>query len=72
MPENKSPTAPNLWMQSATSAKQATPATIVMVAHHWHPPRTAPIAHDSTQLAEQTAPHGTPIAPNATRMDTGD
>ena len=29
-------------------------------------------AHNSTQLAEQTALHVTPIAPNVTRQDTGD
>ena len=44
---------------------------MVMVKHHLHPPRTAPIAHGSTQLAEQTALYGTPIAPNVTRLDTG-
>ena len=49
-----------------------TPITMVMVTHHLHPPRTAPIAHDCTQLAEQTAPYGMPIAPNVTRLDTGD
>ena len=43
-----------------------------MVTHHQHPPRTAPIAHDRTQLAEQTVPHGILIAPNVTRLDTGD
>ena len=43
-----------------------------MVTHHLHPPGTAPIAHNSTQLAEQTAPHGIPTAPNATRLGTGD
>ena len=73
MPKNKSATAPNLWMQSAmTSLNQPTPVTMVMVTHHLHPPRTAPIAHDSTQPAEQNAPHGIPIAPNAKRLDTGD
>ena len=60
-------------MQSAmTSVEQPTPVTMVMVTHHLHPPRTAPIAHNSIQLAEQTAPHGIPIAPNATRFDTRD
>ena len=73
MPKNKSPTAPNLWMQSAmTSIEQPTPVKMVMVAHHLHPTRTAPIAHDSTQPAEQTAPHGILVAPNGTRLDTGD
>ena len=73
MPKNKSPTAPNLWMQSAaTSTEQPVPAMIVMVTHHLHPPRTAQVAHDSTQLAEQTTPHGIPIAPHVTRMDTWD
>ena len=73
MPENRSPTAPNLWMQSAmTSVEQPTPVTMVIVRHHLHPPRTAPTVHDSTQLAEQTAPHMIPIAPNVTRWDTGD
>ena len=73
MPRKKSPTAPNLWMQSArTSSKWHTPATIAMVTHHLHHPRTAPTAHDSTKLAEQTAPHVIPIAPNATRWHTGD
>ena len=43
-----------------------------MATHNLHPPRTAPTAHDSTQLAEQTALHVIPIAPNATRWDTGD
>ena len=33
---------------------------------------TSSIAHNNTQLEEQTALHGTPIAPNATRLDTGD
>ena len=66
------PTAPNLWNQSArTSGKWPTPATIPMVTHHLHPPRTAPTAYDSTQLAEQTALHVIPVAPNATRWDTG-
>ena len=70
---NKSPTAPNLWTQSAmTSIEQPAPATMVMVTHHLHPTRTVPTAHDSTQPAEQTALHGIPIAPNATRWDTGD
>ena len=73
MPGNKSPTAPILWMQSArTSSKWPTPATIAMVTHNLHPPRTAPTAHDSTQPAEQTALHRTSIAPNMTRQDTGD
>ena len=73
MLKNKSPTAPNLWMQSAmTGTKEPTPAIIVKVTHHLHPPRTAPIAHDTTQLAEQTALHRIPIAPNVTRLDTGD
>ena len=59
--------------QSAmTSIKQPTPVTMTMVTHHLHPPRTAPIAHNSTQPAEQIAPHGTPVTPNATRLDTGD
>ena len=49
MPKNKSPTAPNLWTQSAmTSIEQPTPVTMVMVTHHWHPPRTSPIADDTT------------------------
>ena len=70
MPENRSPMAPNLWTQSAmTSIEQPTPDTIVMVTHHPHPPGTAPIAHDSTHPAEQ---HRIPIAPNVTRLDTGD
>ena len=70
---NKSPTAPSLWMQSArTSGKWPTPVTIAMVTHHLHPPRTVPTAHDSTQPAEQTALHVTPIAPNVTRWDIGD
>ena len=55
-----------------TSIEQPTPVIMVMVTHHLHPLRTAPTAHDSTQLAEQTAPHGIPIALNATRQDTGD
>ena len=60
-------------MQSATtSVEQPTPVTMVMVTHHLHPPRTAPIAHDSTQPAEQTAPHKIPISLNAKRLDTGD
>ena len=73
MLKNKSPTAPNLWMQSAaTSAKQPTPAMMVMVTHYLHPPGTAPIAHDSMQPAEQTALQGIPDPPNATKLDTGD
>ena len=36
------------------------------------PPRTAPTAHNSTQLAEQTALHEIPIALNAARQDTWD
>ena len=61
------------WEQvSHSSIEQPTPVTIAMVTHHLHPPRTAPIVHDSTQLAEQTALHRTPIAPSATRLDTGD
>ena len=73
MPGNKSPTAPNLWMQSAlTSIAQPTTVTMVMVTHHLHPPGTTPTAHDSIQLAEQTALHVIPIAPNVTRQDTGD
>ena len=39
---------------------------------HLHPPRTVPTAPDSTQLAEQTAQHMTPIVPNVTKWDTGD
>ena len=73
MPENKSPTAPNLWMQSArTKGRQPTPVTAAMVAHHLHPPRTVPTAPNNTQLAEQTAQHVIPIAPNVTKWDTGD
>ena len=45
-----------------TSIKQPTPVTVVMVTQHLHPPRTAPIAHNNTQLAEQTASHGIPIS----------
>ena len=57
MPGNKSPTAPNLWMQSdRTSSEWPTPATIAMVTHHLHPPRTVPTAQDSTQLAEAKLP----------------
>ena len=52
--------------------KWHTPDTIAMVTHHLHPPRTAPTAHSNTQLAEQTALHMIPIAPNATRWDIGD
>ena len=60
-------------MQSTmTSAEEPTPVTIVMVTHHLHPPGTTPIAHDSIQLAEQTAPQGIPDAPNVTRLGTGD
>ena len=55
-----------------TSIEQPTPVTIVMVTHHLHPQRIAPIAHDSTQLPEQIAPHGIRVAPNVTRLDTGD
>ena len=55
-----------------TSIEQPIPVTMVMVTHHLHPPRIAPIAHNSTQLAEQTVPHRTSIVPNATRLDTGD
>ena len=73
MPENKSPTAPNLWTQSArTKGRQPTPATAAMVTHHLHPLRTVPTAHNSTQLAEQTAQHVIPVVPNVTRWDTGD
>ena len=37
MPGNKSPTAPNLWTQSArTKGRQPTPATAAMVIHHLH------------------------------------
>ena len=36
------------------------------------PPRTVLTAHNSTQLAEQTAQHVIPIVPNATRWDIGD
>ena len=43
MPENKSPTAPNLWTQSArTKGGRSTPATAAMVTHHLHPPRDCP------------------------------
>ena len=60
-------------MQSTmTSAKVPIPVTMVMVTHHLHPPGTAPIAHDSIQLAEQTDLQGIPDAPNATRLGTGD
>ena len=73
MPENKSLTAPNMWTQSATTnIEQPTPVTIAMITHHLHPPRTAPIAHNSTQLAEQIALHRIPVVPNATRLDIGD
>ena len=67
MSENKSPTAPNLWMPSTrTRGEQPTPATTAMVTH-LHPPRTVPTAHNSTQLAEQTVLDVIPIAPNVTR-----
>ena len=72
-PGNKSLTAPNLWMQSArTKGRQPMPATAAMVIHHLHPPRTVPTASNSTQLAEQTVQHVTPIVPNVTKWDTGD
>ena len=39
MPENKSPTAPNLWTQSSrTKGQQSTPTTAAMVTHHLCPP----------------------------------
>ena len=73
MPGNKSPTAPNLWTQSArTKGRWSTPATAAMVTYHLHPLRTVPTAHDSIQLAEQTAQHMIPIVPNVTRWDNGD
>ena len=53
------------------SLEQPTPATMEMVTHHLHPPWTAPIAHNSTQPAEQTAPHMIPIAPIVKRLDIG-
>ena len=63
----------NLWTQSArTKGGWSTSATIAMVTHHLHPPRTVPTAHNSTQPAEQAAWHMIPIVPNATRWDTGD
>ena len=72
MPGNKSPTAPKWWTLSArTSSKWPTAATTAVVTHHLHPPRTVPTAHNSTQLAEQTAQHVIPIVPNVTRQDTG-
>ena len=72
-PGNKSPTAPNLWTQSArTKGRWSTPATVAMVTHHLHPPRTVPTAPNSTQLAEPSAWHVIPIVPNVTRWDTGD
>ena len=37
-------------------SKWPTPATIAMVTHHLHPPRTAPTAHDSTQPVEANYP----------------
>ena len=41
----KSPTAPNLWTQSArTKGRQSILATAAMVTHHLHPPRTVPTA----------------------------
>ena len=52
--------------------KWPTPATTAVVTHHLHPLRTALTAHNSTQLAEQTALHVVPIVPNATRWGTGD
>ena len=65
--------APNLWTQSTmTSIEQPTPVTAAMVTHHLHLPGTVPAVHDSTQLAEQTALHVIPVAPNVTRRDTGD
>ena len=70
MPGNKSPTAPNLWTQSArTKGGQPTAA---MVTHHLHPPKTVPTAPDSTQLADQTAQHMIPVVPNVTKWDIGD
>ena len=60
-------------MQSAmTGIKLPTPAIFAMVTHQLHPPKTAPTAHDRTQLAEQSALYGIPAAPNVTRQDTGD
>ena len=47
-----------------------TPSTTAMVTHHLHPPRTVPTAPNSTQLAEQTAWHVIPIAPNVTTHGT--
>ena len=55
-----------------TSIEQHTQAAMVMITHHLHPPGTSPIAHNSIQLAEQTAPHGIPDAPNVTKLATGD
>ena len=55
-----------------TSTEEPIPAVMVMVTHHLLPPGTAPIAHDSIQLAEQTALQGIPDAPNGTRLGTGD
>ena len=45
---------------------------MVMVTHHLHLPGTSPIAHNSTQPAEKTAPQGIPDATNVTRLGTGD
>ena len=60
-------------MQSTMKSTEVpAPAKMVMVTHHLHPPGTAPIAHDSIQLAEQTAQQWIPDAPNAKRLGTGD
>ena len=59
MLKNKSPTASNLWTQSAmTSARVTVPVMMVMVTCHLYPPGTVPIAHEIIQPAEHTAPQG--------------
>ena len=69
-PGNKSTTAPKWWKLSArTNGKWPTPATTAMVTHHLYPLRTAPTAHDSTQLAEQAAQYVISIVPNVTKWD---
>ena len=53
IPENKSPTAPNLWMPSTrTRGKWPTSATTAVVTHHLHPSRTSQL--HMTALSQQS------------------
>ena len=63
MPGNKSPTAPNLWTQSARDKRQT-----VHNSNGHTPSAPSKDCPNCTQLAEQTAQHVIPIVPKCNTM----